>query len=316
MEEINRNFRVRGRWIRTATLEHEWYDELGGPEAAIREAKAHPGKPDIFTFIQRPPQTAAPLPFYHETDHVAAIPITTFDHWFEKQVIKKTRKNVRRSQKHGVTVRRTHLDDTLVNGIMRIHREVPMRSGRPFRHFDDDFETCKRKHATFPDRSIFIGAYHEERLIGFIKMVLAGSTARTMQFISMDEYRDYSPANALLCEAVKICAERGITHLVYGKLNYGKRGNAGLEEFKRANGFERLEFPRYFVPFTWKGRLAIRAGLHGDLLDKVPQPLLKLARDVRTRMYLKKYGEQMRTHEKKVRRAPVAQEKQCEPSGA
>jgi len=297
------DFRVTGRWIRVATLTNEWYEDLPDPAAAAEALRRDPRGPDLLSFIQRPPETGRSCPYHVEMDHVAAIPISTFENWFEKQVIKKVRKNVRRSQKYGVTVRRVEFNDDLVRGILEIYREVPMRSGRPFRHYNDDFETCKRKYATFLDRSVFLGAYHEERLIGFIKMVIAGKTGRTMQFISLDEYRDFSPANALLAEAVKTCVAEGLQYLVYGKLTYGNAGNAGLEEFKRANGFQRLEYPRYYVPLTRLGRFALATGLHRDLIDLLPAGLLRLARAARTRYYLLRHAPQMQAHEKRVRTA-------------
>lgn len=297
-------FRISGRWIRTATLVNEWYDDLGDPHRAIEKLRAASKRADLLSFIQRPPLAGPPLPFHSEPDHVAAIPVTTFENWFEKQVIKKVRKNVRRAQKYGVTVRQVKFDDELVRGILEIYREVPLRSGRPFKHYHDDFATCRKKHETFLDRSIFIAAFYDNRLIGFIKMVTAGTTARTMQNISLDEFRDYSPANALLAEAVKTCAERRLTHLVYGKLAYGNRGNAGLEEFKRANGFQRLDFPRYFMPLTGLGRLALSTGLHRDLAEKLPQPVVQFTRDLRTKYYLMKYHKAMARHEKTARREP------------
>lgn len=284
-------FRLSRRWIRIATLLNEWYDDVSDPEAAVAELRRTRSPADLFSFIQRPPDQSAPLPYHFEMDHVAAIPVSTFTEWWDNQVIKKVRKNVRRSQKYGVVVKQVRFDDDLVRGILEIYREVPLRSGRPFRHFGDDFETCKRKHETFLDRSLFIGAFHENRLIGFIKMVVAGTTARTMQNISLDEYRDWSPANALMAQCVQVCAERGISYLVYGKLSYGNKGNAGLEEFKRSNGFQKLSFRRYYIPVTTVGQLALRTGLHRDFSEYIPLSVVQLARSIRTRYYSAKYGQ-------------------------
>jgi hypothetical protein len=281
---------IAGRFLRKATSRHEWYDDLPDPEAAIHLLRSIQRRPDLFSFIQRPPDVQPRYSYPMVMDHVAAVTITSFDHWWNHLVIKKIRKNVRRSEKYGVQVRSVAFDDDLVRGILGIYREVPMRSGRPFRHYNDDLDICRRKHATFLERSDFIGAYLEGRLIGFIKLVRAGQTARTMQFISMDRHRDLSPANALLAHAVRLCAERGIPHLVYGKLEYGRRGNAGLEEFKRANGFRKLEFPRYYVPLTALGSLAVRTGLQEGIIDLLPKGFIEFTRNLRTRWYRRRLG--------------------------
>ena len=76
--------------------------------------------------------------------------------------------------------------------------------------------------------------------------------------------------NALLAKAVEVCSQKGITHLVYGKYSYGSNPNTPLAEFKRRNGFEQMNFPRYFVPLTLKGRLALMLKLHRSLTQLLP----------------------------------------------
>ena len=90
--------------------------------------------------------------------------------WWEK-LPQEARKNTRRAAKRGVEVKVVPFDDELARGIHKICNETPVRQGRPFWHYGKDFETVKREHATYLERSEFIGAYFENELIGFIKMV-------------------------------------------------------------------------------------------------------------------------------------------------
>ena len=63
---------------------------------------------------------------------------------------------------------------------------APVRGGRRFWHFGKDVETVRRGLATYLDRSEFIGAYWNEELIGFIKMVYVDQLATLMHIISMN----------------------------------------------------------------------------------------------------------------------------------
>ena len=93
---------------------------------------------------------------------------------------------------------------------MDIYNETPVRQGKKFWHYNKDFETVKMENGTFADRSIFIGAYFEDTLIGFVKIVLTEGCASTLQVISKIEHRDKKPTNALLAKTVEICASIGV----------------------------------------------------------------------------------------------------------
>jgi hypothetical protein len=62
--------------------------------------------------------------------------------------------------------------------------------------------------------------------------------------------------------------------LVYGKYFYGNKKQSSLVEFKQRSGFEPLHYPRYFVPLTLKGRIALRLRLHRGLLGILPEPVI------------------------------------------
>ena len=101
-----------------------------------------------------------PVPKYtypSESDSVAALPIDTYDKWWKQQINDKTRNMVRKAGKKEVAIRIVGFDDKLVEGIAEIYNESPLRQGKRFRHYGKDFQTLKAAHATYLERSIFIG---------------------------------------------------------------------------------------------------------------------------------------------------------------
>ena len=101
----------------------------------------------------------------------------------------------------------------------------------------------------------------------------ASSQAAIMHIISMLQHRDKAPTNVLIAQGVKSCEKAGIPYLVYSKFAYGKKGRDGLSDFKERNGFAQVDLPRYYVPLTAIGQLALRAGLHHRLVDRIPGAL-------------------------------------------
>jgi hypothetical protein len=135
----------------------------------------------------------------------------------------------------------------------------------------------RKEEGTFRDRSVFLGAFFEGRMIGFVKLVSdsSGTQAGLMNILSLIEHRDKAPTNALLAEAVRCCAGRGISYLVYSNFAYGNKHRDSLSDFKRSNGFEQIDLPRYFVPLTSVGFMALRLGLHRRWSERLPEPILR-----------------------------------------
>src|SRR5207249_9324012 len=127
-------------------------------------------------------------------------------------------------------------------------------------HYQKDFQTVKAENSTYADRNIFIGAYYENELIGYVRMTSAGSIAHIVNILSKQRHYDKRPANALLAKAVEICEQRGFRCLVYCNYVYTDP-NSSLTEFKRRNRFEPLLLPRYYIPLTIKGRIALKLQL-------------------------------------------------------
>jgi hypothetical protein len=287
MNVFGRDLKVKGRLCRIGHVEGDKYESLPDPAAVVdllRKSKAHV---DLFTFMQTAPHPSPEFDYPMEWDNLAVLPVSTFEEWWTKQINNKTRNMVRRSEKNGVTVREIPFDEFLVEGICRIYNEVPNRQGKPFPHYGDDLETVRRISGTFLDQSVFIGAFLEEQLIGFIKLVIdkEGQQGSLMHIVSLYAQRDKAPTNALIAQAVRSCASRGVSYLAYSNFAYGKKQGDTLSDFKEYNGFKRLDLPRYYIPLSLMGRLALRFQLHRGLADRVPESVQTNIRKVRRLLY-------------------------------
>ena len=109
-----------------------------------------------------------------------------------------------------------------------------------------------------------------------------------MNIVSMIKQRDKAPTNALVVEAVRACAARKISYLVYSNFAYGKKQPDSVADFKERNAFQRIDVPRYYVPLTIRGSLALRFGLHHKLVDRVPEPVVSKLRELRNAWYNRK----------------------------
>lgn len=278
---------IEGKLVRVARLDAEGYDFFDDPESALEIIRRSRAGADLFTFTQKLSDTTPKYSYPAEWDNIAALRITTFDDWMTKQIDFKARNKARKAAKNGVVVKEVPFDDELVKGISAIYDESPVRQGKPFWHYRKDLAAVRSMNATFMDRSIFIGALFEGNLIGFVKLVTSEDQSQggLMQIVSMIRYRDKAPTNALIAQAVRSCADRGIAHLWYANFSYGKKREDSLAEFKRHNGFQKVNVPRYYVPLTLRGKIALQLGLHHKTTDWVPEPLAATFRKVRRFWY-------------------------------
>jgi hypothetical protein len=290
MEVNGKKIKIQGRAIRIARLEAEKYEFLDTPELALDVLKKCGVRIDLFTFLQRVADTIPKYSYAIEQDNFAVLRISTFDAWWTGQIDNKTRNMVRKGEKKGLVIRETAFDESLVRGIWEIYNECRVRQGKPFPHFGKDIETVHSEEGTFLDRSIFIGAYLEDRLVGFIKLVVdeTQTQAGILNLVSLVQHRDKAPNNALLSQAVRSCADRGIPHLVYSNFAYGKRQRDSLSDFKKNNGFEQVEVPRYYVPLTALGWIALRLGMHRRFVDRLPESVITKYREYRNAWYSRK----------------------------
>ncbi len=289
---LGKAVRVQGNVLRVGRLDAEKFEFVDEPRAML-EAMSRAGiKMDLFTFLQRLPDTAPKFSYPMESDNLAVLEVSTYDHWWTKQLDNKTRNMIRRAEKKGVVVREMAFDDTLARGICEIYNETPMRQGKRFPHYGKDFETVRREAATYLDRSVFLCAYSGEQLIGFVKLTEDEERTQTsiMNIIGMVKYRDLAPMNALIADCVRYTAERQIPRMVYANFAYGNKKRDSLADFKHNNGFKQVDLPRYYVPITAAGSLFFKLGMHKKLTDRVPEAVLSKLRDARNQWYSRKHA--------------------------
>lgn len=265
-----------GKWLKMAKLRDEELiagERVANPESFVDQLKKENLKADIFSFAQSLPDTVPQHRNYRtEWDNLAVIPITTYKEWYSglSEAVKRA---IKKAKKTNVVVKEVEFSDEFVREIQGVYNESPIRQGRIFWHYQKDFELVKAENSTYPDRNIFIGAYLGEELIGFIRIIRAGKSAEIIQILSMQCHQDKRPTNALIAKAVEICEQKGLSHLVYCNYIY-KDPNSSLTEFKRRNRFEQVLLPRYYVPLTLKGKVALALQLHHGVKGFIPTPIV------------------------------------------
>lgn len=267
---------IKGRFPRVAEVFDEYWlpvDALPEPHDVLAQLMSENCAPDLFTFAQRVPDTQPQYAFPMEWDNVAVIPLSSYDRWFKEQISSASRRNIRASVRKGVVVRSVPYDEDYVRGIMSIYNESPIRGGRRFWHYGKDFTGVEAENATYRDRATFFAAYVGTEMVGYLKIIWDTRSAAIMQVLSKLRYRNMRPNNALLSEAVRLCAERDIPYLLYEKYVYGGKADSSLTRFKRENGFERMDLPRYYVPITLTGKILLNLGLHREVRGLIPGPL-------------------------------------------
>jgi hypothetical protein len=286
-----REIRIDGRILRIAHLHGDRYRFLEEPEPVVKGLQVCSARIDLFTFTQRLPESEPKFAYPVEWDNFAVLPVTTFENWWRQQIGFKARNKAKQAEKNGVVVHEVPFGDSLVAGIHEIYNECPIRQRRRFPHYGKNLETVRREEATFLDSSIFIGAFFEGKLIGFVKLVPdeTCTQAGLMNIISMIRHRDKVPQNALIAYAVRACASRGIRYLVYSKFDYGQKERDGLRDFKERNGFRRVATPRYYIPLTALGWAAFRLGFHHSLKERIPEVVAARLRNLRAGWYARIY---------------------------
>ena len=279
----NKDIAVAGKLLKIARFREEWFEDIEDPPLLIKGLKDSKESPDIFTFWQRLPETKPKYNYYMEWNPVAVIPITSFTHWYEKQINTGARRAIRKAEKKGVQVRVVNFSDELLNEIICIIKETPVRQGRQFSQYERGHERLKCELSKDLDRCDFIGAYYEDELIGYIKLAFAGQYAVPFGMVSKVQHRDKSSQNALLAKAVKLCEEKGVPYLLYGNWSRGTLG-----DFKRHNGCKMVNLPRYFIPLSLKGRLALGLRLHHGVAGILPEKLIQNLTKLRWRWHMKK----------------------------
>lgn len=292
MKLCDKDVTIQGRVVRVARLDGEKYTFPDDPEEVVRDLRRCGTRVDVFTFLQKLPETSAAYPYPFEMDNLAVLPVSTFENWWNNQIRSYPRNRARQAGKRGVVMRRVAFGEELLRGICGVYNETPVRQGKRFPHYGMTMERAREYAGTFLDRSIYVGAFVGDVMIGFIKLTTDESRTQAclVHILSMIQHKEKAPTNALIAEGVRTCAELGVPYLVYENFNYGRKVGDSLTHFKEVNGFQRVDLPRYYVPITEIGRIALRFGLHRRLIDRIPEPVAGTFRDLRKAWYDRRYG--------------------------
>ncbi len=228
---------------------------------------------DIYTFIERT-WCSRPIDYSKDwikkEDNIALLHVTKYDEWL-KMVGKKTRNMIRKAEKNGITVQVTPPSDSIAREVWEIFNETPIRQGRTFPHYGQSLEKTKEMICAI-DNSVFIGAFFESKLVGFVQLVKGDQLVVMSQILSLQKYWDKAVNNALIAKAVEVCAANGDQWLMYGRIG----NHPSLDIFKESNGFEKHIINRYYVVLSSKGRIAVKLRLYRRLKDSLPESIKKI----------------------------------------
>ena len=223
---------------------------------------------DLFSYVQRAfVNNNAEYPFHKNFENIAVMKIDSFENWWTKTIRKKERQSVKKSEKMGVKIEKVNINTAFLKGVQEIYNETPFREGRRYSGYGLSLAELEKKFEDIGN-SVILGAYIDGQLIGILWIAFGDRTAMFRSFVSLIGHRDKCPNNALIAEAVRQCEKEGISYLVYGN-HYGFLPS--LDLFREHQGFRKCPLPRYFVPLSRAGQLAIKFGLHRRIEYSLPR---------------------------------------------
>ena len=144
-----RKIEVRGQVLRIAAIDGDYFRFFEDPVPVIAALRECGTRIDLFTFIQRLPETKPKYSYPIEWDNLAVLPVTTFDHWWTKVLGFKGRNKAKQAEKKGVVLREVPFDDRMIEGMWKIYNETPIRQGKRFPHYGMTLERMREYAGTF-----------------------------------------------------------------------------------------------------------------------------------------------------------------------
>ncbi|MFX0202608.1 MAG: GNAT family N-acetyltransferase, partial [Candidatus Hodarchaeota archaeon] len=247
---------------------NEYFDDVRPSEMLTKKIREM--GVDVFTFIERKwcytrPKTEKIQDKVNE--NVALLEILSFHDWWKK-IGKKTRNMIRKAEKSGIETENVIPNEKIVEGIWRIYNETPIRQNRSFPHYGISLQRIQ-ENIFAQQNAIYIGAYFDDELVGFIQLIYDSNFSMISQILSLKKYWNKAVNNALIAKAVHIDAAKGIKWLMYGRMG----NHPSLDRFKRNNGFVKFPVSRYFIALTKRGKLGIKLGMHREMKDILPESI-------------------------------------------
>src|SRR5882757_480605 len=124
MKVCGKDIKIQGRLIRIARLDGDKYTFPDDPEAVLDALRKCGKRVDVFTFLQKLPETTPKYNYPMELDNLAVLPVSTFDHWWNNQIRSYPRNRARQAEKRGVVLRELPFSEELIKGICGIYNET------------------------------------------------------------------------------------------------------------------------------------------------------------------------------------------------
>src|SRR5690349_5087671 len=99
MKICGKDMKVSGGLVRTAALDGDKFQFPEDPEAIVAGLRKCGERVDLFTFYQPLPDRSPRYPYPLEWDNFAVLPISTYEHWWNKQIRSYPRNRARQAEK-------------------------------------------------------------------------------------------------------------------------------------------------------------------------------------------------------------------------
>jgi len=130
MNVCGRDIQVQGQLFRIARLDGDKYKFLDDPEPMLAGLRKSDTRVDLFTFMQKLPETTPKFSYPMEWDNLAVLPVSTFEDWWTKQIGFKARNKAKQAAKKGVVVREAPFDETFARGVLGNLQRKPSAPGK------------------------------------------------------------------------------------------------------------------------------------------------------------------------------------------
>src|SRR5580704_4768868 len=118
---------VRGRIVRIGRIDGDKFKFVDDPETLIKGLRKSNTRIDLFTFMQKLPESSPKYSYPMEWDNLAVLSISTFEQWWTERLGFKARNKAKQAEKKKVIIKEVPFDDNLARGIWEIYNETPVR---------------------------------------------------------------------------------------------------------------------------------------------------------------------------------------------
>jgi hypothetical protein len=174
---------------------------------------------------------------------------SSYDRWYE---------SLDKRVRHAIRTSRTSVEQCTIDegtkAIASIYTDIEERQGQPFPFHNIDAAELERIMVRRKE-SVFFHGLADGRLVGAARIIpsISEGFAILASLISRGSDFDKKPNDRLLAGLVEWAIQKQIGLLVYDYL-----ADDSLGFFKRRHGFCPLSVPRFGVPLTARGSLALR----------------------------------------------------------